>query len=179
MYRLFRPTSAFIQWILLLCARGDMCHSRLCIRTELNGSNLQAHDWVVRGCAFGRIKTLFPLKPALRRHAAKNYLRANTSCRACADIHEGPKRLQLRRTVQTVRKIANVILRCYDDNQSDEIPNTSCCKQRAEHVVSSCTCSVFFGMTYICTNSCSRLGAVHVFTCAGGIATCTHNARKP
>ena len=65
---------------------------------------------------------LFALQPALRRHAAKNYLRENTSCRACAGIHEGPKRLQLRRTVQIVREIANVILRCYDDNESDEIP---------------------------------------------------------
>ena len=122
---------------------------------------------------------LFALQPALRRHAAKNYLRENTSCRACAGIHEGPKRLQLRRTVQIVREIANVILRCYDDNQSDEIPNTSCCKQRAEHMVSCCTCSVLFGMTYICTSLCCRPSAVHVFTCAGGTATCTHNTRKP
>ena len=189
MSRLVRPTSAFIQWILLLSARGDVCHSRLCIRTGLNGSNFQAHDCVVRVCAFGRIKTDAALdgsKKCLPCNLRLGDMPQRTTCgktRAAAPAQaytkDQPTRLQLRRTVQIVREIANVILRCYDDNQSDEIPNTSCCKQRDEHMVSCCTCSVLFGMTHICTSSCSRLSAVHVFTCAGGTATSTHNHRKP
>ena len=32
--------------------RLDLSH--LCIRTDLNGSIFQMHDWIVRACAFGR-----------------------------------------------------------------------------------------------------------------------------